>query len=207
MSVAASPGRRLEAPVVFYSRKFMLFDIATLLIDTAFTLFGVAVLLRVWMQWTRVTPHHGMSRAVFTLTHWLVAPLRRVIPGYGGTDWASIVAAYATALTYLLIRWSLLGASGDIPVAALLIMSVLAVCKWTINLVMWMTILQALLSWLNPQSPVMGMLHPLTAPILRPFQRVLPRLGGVDLSPLAVFLLAQIALIVVASLGQQLLPA
>lgn len=185
----------------------MLLDIATLLIDTAFTLFGVALLLRVWMQWARATPHHGMSRAVFTLTHWLVAPLRRVIPGYAGTDWASIVAAYLTAWIYLLIRWALLGSDGGMPVAALSIMAALAVCKWAINLVMWMTILQALLSWLNPQSPVMAMLYPLTAPILRPLQRVLPRIGGVDLSPLAVFLLAQIALIVVAGLGQQLLPA
>lgn len=184
----------------------MLLDITTLLIDTAFTLFGVALLLRVWMQWARATPHHGMSRAVFTLTHWLVAPLRRVIPGYAGTDWASIVAAYLTAWLYLLIRWMLLGSEGSIPLATLSIMALLALCKWTINLVMWMTILQALLSWLNPQSPVMSMLQPLTTPVLRPFQRILPRLGGVDLSPLAVFLLAQIALIVVAGLGQRLLP-
>ncbi|PFW66710.1 hypothetical protein COL27_29375, partial [Bacillus sp. AFS075960] len=65
--------------------------------------------------------------------------------------------------------------------------ALLTVVKWALNLVIWMTILMALLSWLNPRSPAMPILYQLTAPFLNPLRRVIPNLGGIDLSPILLF--------------------
>ena len=79
----------------------------------------------------------------------------------------------------------------------LLLVAVLTVIKWALNLIIWMTILMALLSWLNPQSPAMPLLYQITAPFLDPLRRMLPRLGGIDLSPILLFVIVQVLLMVV----------
>ena len=154
----------------------MFSEIALFLLDTVFTLFGMALLLRVWMQLTRLPTRNAVSQGVFQITDWLVRPLRRIIPGLGGID--------------LL---------GFLP--AMLLTALLYVLKWAISLVMWVTLLMAILSWVNPHSPVTPAIDHLTAPVLRPIQRVVPRLGGFDVSPLVLFVIAQILLMVVARLG------
>ncbi len=91
-------------------------------------------------------------------TNWLVLPLRRAIPGTRGIDWASIVAALLASLVYVVLMvWSTgIEPLGIMP--ALLIVAVLTLIKWALNLIIWMTILMALLSWLNPRSPAMPVL-------------------------------------------------
>jgi YggT family protein len=83
----------------------------------------------------------------------------------------------------------------------LLVVAVITVIKWALNLIIWMTILMALLSWLNPQSPAMPLLYQLTAPFLEPLRRVLPRMGGIDLSPILLFVIVQVLLMVVTRLA------
>ncbi|NHH80778.1 hypothetical protein DRA46_02879 [Burkholderia gladioli] len=86
---------------------------------------------------------------------------------------------------------------GAQPGTCLLYTSLLTIAKWALNLVLWMTILMALLSWLNPRSPAMAILFPLTAPLLNPLRRVLPNIGGLDLSPILLFVIVQVLLMVV----------
>jgi YggT family protein len=82
-------------------------------------------------------------------------------------------------------------------IATLVVVALLTVVKWALNLVIWMTILMALLSWLNPRSPAMPILYQLTAPFLNPLRRVIPNLGGIDLSPILLFVIVQVLLMIV----------
>ncbi|GAB7548014.1 YggT family protein [Cupriavidus sp. CuC1] len=185
----------------------MFTEIALFLLDTVFSLFGMALLLRLWMQWTRLPTRNPVSQGVFQVTDWLVRPLRRVIPGLGGIDWATVIGAWLTALAFLLLV--LLVSSAD-PLAYLpliLLIALLNVLKWGISMVMWVTLLMAILSWVNPHSPVTPAINHLTEPLLRPIRRVLPRLGGFDISPLALFVIAQILLMIIARLGAGLFGA
>jgi len=179
----------------------MFTDIATFLIDTIFTLFAMALLLRLWMQLTRLPTRNPVSQGVFQVTDWLVRPLRRIIPGVGGIDWATILAAWLTAVVFLALVALISGIDllGFLP--AMLLTAVLYVLKWAISLVMWVTLLMAILSWVNPHSPITPAIDHLTAPVLRPIQRVVPRLGGFDISPLVLVVIAQILLMVLARLG------
>jgi YggT family protein len=172
-------------------------EIARFLLNTVFTLFGAALILRVWMQAVRVPPYNPVTQAVLQATNWLVLPLRRVIAGVRGIDWASVVAALLTALVYVVLMVVMAGFDPASVLATLVVVALLTVVKWALNLVIWMTILMALLSWLNPRSPAMAILFPLTAPLLNPLRRVLPNIGGLDLSPILLFVIVQVLLMVV----------
>jgi len=179
----------------------MVGDIARFLLNVVFTLYGAVLLLRLWLQFARLPPYNPISRTVFQVTDWIVVPLRRVFGGRGGVDWASLVAAWITALIYLGTIMLIAGAS---PLAILpegLWIALMLMLKWGINLVMWVTLLMVILSWVNPNAPAMPVLYALTAPILDPIRRVLPSLGGMDLSPLILFLLTQVALMVLSRIG------
>ncbi|MGH8781335.1 YggT family protein [Paraburkholderia sp.] len=172
-------------------------DIARFLLNTVFTLFGAALLLRAWLQFVRLPPYNPVSNAVLQFTNWLVLPLRRVIPGTRGIDWASIVATLITALVYVVLTIVLVGLDPLSLMPALLIVALLTVVKWALNLIIWMTILMALLSWLNPRSAAMPILYQLTAPLLNPLRRIVPQLGGIDLSPILLFVIVQVLIMVV----------
>jgi len=180
----------------------MFTEIVLFLLDTVFTLFGMALLLRLWMQLTRLPSRNPVSQGVFQVTDWIVRPLRRIIPGFGGIDWATLIAAYLTAVLFLVCRALVLDADPLAFLPVILALSLLNVLKWGISMVMWVTLLMAILSWVNPQSPMAPALWHLTAPMLRPLQRVIPRLGGFDISPLILFVIAQILLMVIASVSR-----
>ncbi len=82
----------------------MFTEIVLFLLDTVFTLFGMALLLRLWMQLTRLPSRNPVSQGVFQVTDWIVRPLRRIMPGFGGIDWATLIAAYLTAVLFLVCR-------------------------------------------------------------------------------------------------------
>ncbi|WP_296650467.1 YggT family protein [Paraburkholderia sp.] len=172
-------------------------DIARFLLNTIFTLFGAALLLRAWLQFVRVPAYNPVTHAVQQVTNWIVLPLRRVIPGLRGIDWASIVAALIAAIVYVLLMFWLGGIDLVSQLPMLVIVAVLTVVKWALNLLFWLTILMALLSWLNPRSPAMPVLFELTAPFLNPLRRILPQMGGLDLSPILLFVIVQVLLMVI----------
>lgn len=182
----------------------MLGDIARFLIDIVFTLFGAALLLRAWMQAVRLPPRNPVSQGVFQITDWLVVPLRRVLPGKGGIDWACLLAAWLAAVVYLLLVVAVSGGDPGSMFPWVFAFALLTTLKWAVNLLMWATLLMALMSWLNPRAPTMVLLDILTAPFLNPLRRVLPLIGGMDLSPLALFVITQILLMVISRVGMGL---
>ena len=108
------------------------------------------------------------------------------------------MACWLTAILYLLLTW-LVATGGMLPasiIGPLLLSGLLAGLKWLFNVIVWVTLIQAVLSWVNPLSPIMPVLYTLTAPLLDPIRRMLPRMGGLDLSPLVLLVIAQIAMMV-----------
>lgn len=171
------------------------------LIQTVFGFYILAVMLRFLLQYVRADFYNPLVQFLVRITNPLLLPLRRVIPGYKGLDLASVVLALALQAIEVLLLGMLL--NRGIGPAALLLVTVLELLKLLINIYLWSVIIQALLSWINPDPyhPVARVLAQLTAPLLRPARRLLPPISGVDLSPMLVV----VALIFISLLLQDAL--
>ncbi|MGP1630630.1 MAG: YggT family protein [Giesbergeria sp.] len=176
----------------------MLYQIVSFLLDVAGGLLTGACLLRLYMQRQRVPFGNPVGRLVFALTDWLVLPLRRAIPAAHGIDWASLIAALLIQLVQYAILWLVLGA-GD-GWAWLPWLAFFGLLRVAVSAVMGLVIIHAVMSWVQARSPVSDVLDRLAAPILRPVRKLLPPLGGVDLSPLVMLVLLQVLLMVLAHL-------
>jgi YggT family protein len=152
---------------------------------------GGVLLLRFWMQVVRVRPPNTLGQFTFQLTDWLVKPLRRLLPGVGGYDWASLIGALLVIVVSIAI--SLLVASAFTP-EFLILLSVLRFFEWVLYGFMGLIIVEAIFSWVNPHAPLAPFVRALNEPILRPLRRIVPLIGNVDLSPLVALILLQIAL-------------
>ena len=179
----------------------MFFQITTFLLDVAAGLLGGACLLRLYMQHQRIPFGNPVGRFIFALTDWIVLPLRRVLPGYKRWDFASLVAAYLFELAQFAIIALMLGRGGAlVPVLALF-----GLVRLVISGAVGLTIVYAILSWVNADSPMTDVIARLAAPLLRPFRRWIPLVGGFDLSPLALLIVLQVLAIIVANVQDALL--
>ena len=168
------------------------------LVDAVVSFFCTLFLLRFLMQVTRVSFAGQFGDFVVKLTNWAVKPLRRVIPGIGGMDWASLVAALALQILLSALVVGLAGPSLAIDGGAMALMAlwfaVRTLLRLAIYIVIGALILQAVLSWINPHSPLAAPASQLTRPILDPIRRFVPLVAGIDLSPLVAILLLQAVL-------------
>jgi YggT family protein len=168
------------------------------LVDSVASFFAALFVLRFLMQACRVSFGGPFGHFVVTLTNWAVKPLRRAIPGVAGFDWASVVAAYVLLLVPALLVFVLFGAPGavDAPVfwLSVLMRGLISLLRLVVYVYIGALILQAVLSWINPYSPLAGPADQLTRPLLAPIRSVLPPLSGIDLSPLVAILLLQVVL-------------
>lgn len=173
---------------------------AEFLLNTLLGLFTLALLLRFYLQLTAAPFHNPLCQAVVALTNFAVRPLRRLLPAWGWLDTASLLLAFlAQFLLHLGLLWlqdfPLLVA--DAPVfPALLGLAGISLVKLSIYIFMYGVLLQAILSWVNPHTPLAPVLDSLTRPLMRPLRRRMPLAGGIDLSPLVVFLAAELVLMV-----------
>lgn len=167
------------------------------LLDVAFGLLTYAFLLRFAMQWLRAPFRNPVGQALTALTDWAVKPLRRVLPGFRGLDWSTLLLAWLAQFLWLLALGLLLG-GGGLPgavIATLALVAVIELVKAALWLLIIVVFVQAILSWVAPDGPVAGLLNALTYRFLAPVRRIVPPLGGtLDLSPLIVIVLAQLAL-------------
>jgi len=167
------------------------------LLDTALGLLTYAFLLRFAMQWLRAPFRNPVGQALTALTDWAVKPLRRVLPGFRGLDWSTLLLAWLAQFLWLLAVGWLLGSGGlsGTAVAALALVAAIELLKAALWLLIIVVFVQAILSWVAPDGPVAGLLNALTYRFLAPVRRIVPPLGGtLDLSPLIVIVLAQLAL-------------
>ncbi|HEY7945688.1 MAG: YggT family protein [Burkholderiales bacterium] len=166
------------------------------LVNVAFGLIVYSALLRFIMQWLRAPFRNPLGQAVAALTDWAVKPLRRLLPGFRGFDWASLLFAWLAQALWLAVLAALGGAALSGPLAAALAaLAVIELLKAALWILIVAVFLQALLSWVAPDGPLAGVLNALTFRFLAPIRRVVPPLGGtLDLSPLIVIVLAQLVL-------------
>ncbi len=178
------------APAAAFPFQTMLYQIPSFLLDVIAGLLGGACLLRLYMQMHRVPFGNPLGRFVFALTDWIVLPLRRIIPPAGRWDIASLVAAWLIImLKYLLL---MLLAGGVRPVA-LPLLSLFGLMQLAVSGLTALLIVYAVLSWVPGASPVLhDLVQRLAEPLVRPIRRVVPLIGGVDLSPLVAIVLLQI---------------
>jgi YggT family protein len=161
--------------------------ILQLIVDAVAGVLGGVLLLRFWMQVTRVRPPASVAQFTFTLSDWLVRPLRRVVPGMGGFDWASLIGAFLVVLAASSVPL-LAGASGT----WVLLSAVLRFIDWIIYGLMGLLIVEVIFSWVNPNAPLAPFVRALNFPLLRPIRRMVPAIGGIDFSVLIALVLLQI---------------
>lgn len=177
----------------------MLSQILHFLLDTLFGFFVFVLLARFYLQLMRAPFRNPLGQFVTALTNWLVLPARRLVPGMFGLDLASFLLAWLTQTLLLFLLFLLKGggtghAAGAV-VGVLFSLALLELARFSLYLLIGVILIQAVISWVNPYAPLAPLFNTLTAPFLRPFRRLIPPIGNVDLSPLFALVAAQLLLI------------
>lgn len=163
-------------------------------VETVASMLSAACLLRGYMNWRGLGARDPIGQFLIAATDWLVRPLRRMLPRPRRLDWGSFVAAALVALV-LGLFYVLVFANGRIPAfGVVVLLAAFWLIKWSLYLVMGAVLLGAILSWVNPFAPIRPTIDALIQPVLDPVRRIVPLLGGVDLSPLVVLIVAQVLL-------------
>ncbi|HEY7904106.1 MAG TPA: YggT family protein [Casimicrobiaceae bacterium] len=176
-----------------------------LVIDVAFGLVVYALILRFAMQAMRAPFRNPLGQATMALTDWAVKPLRRIVPGMRGYDWATFVAAFVLQVLWIVAIFLLFGAGFDLLSVTgsgyVALLALVKLCEAALWILIIAVFAQAILSWVAPDGPLSGVLNALTFPLLRPLRKRIPPLGGtLDLTPLIVIVLAQIVLLTIPRL-------
>lgn len=181
---------------------------AVFLIQTVFGLYILAVMLRLLLQWARADFYNPISQFLVKITNPPLRPLRRVIPGWGGIDLASVLLLIVLEMIEQFLINTALGQTQPAP--GLVLSAVVGLLDLLVNIYIFGIIIQAILSWVAPTSynPAVSLIHSLTEPLLAPARRFIPPISGIDLSPIAVLLLLQLTKMLIlaplADLGRHL---
>lgn len=180
------------------SKRRMLYQIPSFLLDILVGLLGGACLLRLYMQVQRVPFGNPLGRFIFAVSDWIVLPLRKMMPSTSKWDLASALAAFFLVMGKYLLLMLLLGSGvriGILPLLSLFGLLQLAVSGLTALLVVY-----AILSWIPSGSAVLhDLVMRLAEPLVRPFRRFIPLIGGIDLSVLAAIVALQVGAIVLGN--------
>lgn len=162
---------------------------AVYVVQTLGSLYLLIVLLRFILQLVRADFYNPLSQFIVRATQPLLKPLRRVIPGFAGIDLASLVLAIIVQLILLAVIIMLMGAALP-PVLQLLVWSLVGVTSLFVKIFFFALIISVILSWVAPHShnPAAMLVNQLCEPVLAPIRRILPSMGGLDLSPIFAFI-------------------
>ncbi len=182
----------------------MLQQIASFVIGVAANFFVYALLARFLFQWLRVPFRNVLGEFIIAVTNWMVAPARRVVPSFGGLDLASLLLAWLVQAASLYVLHTIGGwdfsSSPGIAAGILAGLALIDLVQYAVYIQIFALIVQAVLSWVNPHSPVAPVFDALTRTFLRPIRRFVPPVGNVDLSPLVLIVVLQVLLIPLAHL-------
>jgi YggT family protein len=179
------------------------------LIQTIFGLYLVAVMLRVLLQLTRADFYNPVSQFLVKVTNPPLIPLRRVIPGFMGIDFAAVVLMLLIKIVEIFLIVLIKGAS--VNFIGVVVLSIAELLRLLINVYFFTILIQVVLSWVNPgtYNPAVSLLYSINEPLLRRARRLIPPISGFDLSPIVVIILLQLVSILlihpIADLGKGLL--
>ena len=169
------------------------------LIQVLFGFYILAVLLRLLFQLVRADFYNPFAQFLVALTNPPLLPLRRVIPPAGGIDLASLVLLIALQVIEIYgLAWL---QGGRATFGGVVLLSVARLIELAVWVYIVAILIRVILSWVNPygasRHPLGDLLYSLTEPMLAPARRLIPNLGGLDISPIAVFVLLQLTLILI----------
>jgi len=174
-------------------------DASVFVVETLFSLYIFIVMVRFVLQLVRADFYNPVSQAIVRLTQPPLKTLRRFVPGFAGVDIASIVLLLGLQMLELWLVQLMLGGSAGL--AGLVVLSAARLLEVLIYVFMFSILALVVLSWVQPRSynPVIGLLNSLSSPVMRPARRLVPPMGGLDLSPIVAFLALGVALRVVVA--------
>jgi YggT family protein len=175
----------------------MLVQIGQFLVDVVASFFVFILLARFHFQWLRVPFRNPIGEFMIAVTNWIVLPARRVVPPLAGLDLATLIAAWLLQALALTLLIAMAGGAGSTLV---FVASAFDLVRYSLYILVFAVVVQAVLSWVNPHSPVLYLFDSMTRLFLRPIRRIVPLLGNVDLSPLVLLVLLQVVLIALAHL-------
>lgn len=182
----------------------MLGQIVQFLVDTVAGFFVFMLLLRFHFQWLRVPFRNQLGDFIVLLTNWLVLPARRVIPPVAGFDAATWTATWLlqalTLYVVLELRGFEFGAAPGNAIAVIAGLALLDLLRFSLYILIFAVIVQVVLSWVNPHSPVGPLFDAVARPFLRPIRRLVPPIANIDLSALVLLIVLQVLLIPLAHL-------
>lgn len=176
----------------------MLNNALIFLLQAILGLMVLLFLLRFYFQLTKVSFQQQAAQLVVTLTNFAVKPMRRIVPSFRQIDLSTLLLAYLTQLlltfaTLWLKGFPLLIAGSHVWLTVLLV-ALLGIISMSISIFMYAVLIQAVLSWVNPYTPIAPVLDKLTYPVLSVLRKFIPNAGNIDLSPLIFIIAAQLLL-------------
>jgi YggT family protein len=177
-------------------------EILIYLVQTVFSLFLIAVVLRFLLQLVRADFYNPISQFLVKITNPLLIPLRRIIPGVAGLDLAAVVLALIVQVIAIVAVIALLGGAMP-PLPTMIIWAAISLVGVVVNIYFFALLAMIILSWVAPggHNPALFLLHQITEPVMAPFRKIIPPMGGLDFSPIIVFIVINIIQIVLRNMG------
>lgn len=166
-------------------------------INALTSLYLLVLLLRFWLPWLQADFRNPLAQGILRLTSPLVIPVRRIVPPFGRLDTATILVAFIIQYIAVLLMMLVVGQTAGIaPIAVTAIVKLVVL---SINLFVYAIFIRIILSWISQggYNPATAIITTLTEPVLRPFRRLVPPLGGFDISPIFAIILLVAATIIV----------
>ena len=176
----------------------MFTQIGVFLVDVVSSFFVFMLLARFHFQWLRVPFRNPVGEFVLATTNWMVVPARRAIPGLAGLDLATLLLAWIVQALGLWLQAAIVGAEPGFGMIAAV--ALVDLVRYSLYILVFAVIVQAVLSWVNPYTPLAPAFDTITRPFLRPLRRYIPPVGNVDLTPLILLVILYVVLIVVNNL-------
>lgn len=179
------------------------------ILQTVFGFVTITLLARFFMQWARVSFRNPIGQFVIAVTDWIVLPVRRVIPSLLGLDIATLLLAWGVQIVFALIEKFWIAKYVGLPISmmTLLLLSLIGLAHMAVYFVTGIVLIAVILSWVGPQNPAAFIFNELARPFLAPFRRLIKPIGGLDISPLVLFVVLQIIQLLLFNLRQSLLPS
>ena len=169
------------------------------LLDVLLQPFAVILLLRFLLQWLRAPMRNPFGEFIMGLTNFIVLPTRRFIPSFRGYDISTLLLAFIFEILYLYLSefiWIYTPPDGNYLFLGLLTVGVVKLLSLSIYLLMFATIIQAVLSWINPHTALTPILNTIVFPFIKPLQKHIPPVGNIDLSAFVLIILCQLTLMI-----------
>ncbi|MDO9365536.1 MAG: YggT family protein [Methylotenera sp.] len=176
----------------------MLNNAIIFLLQALLGLLTIAFLLRFYFQLTKVSFHNQAAQMIVSLTNFAVKPMRRIVPSLRKLDLSTLILAYVTQLiltvSLLWLKGFPLLIAGNQVWLVISGVSLIGIVSLSLSIFLYAVLIQAILSWVNPHTPIAPLLNSLTYPILNFLRKTIPPVANFDLSPLVFILAAQLLL-------------